>query len=246
MYFYTGWFSGVELIFMFRHADTTEYYGSDLKEREAPNQREALVRGEISVPKEDVLAWNSQWGIADSSYGEYVLSCSYACDELMKHGRMVFHGASFLWRERAWLFSAPSGTGKTTQLRLWKKLFPGEMEIMNGDKPILEVTEENEVIVHPSPWKGKENYGRDDLTAPLGGIILLRQAKENRIRRMAPAEAARKLFGRVYSTFNTEEEVRNAGRLLERILTANVQVWYLENRGDDASARLTYDALLRG
>ena len=238
MYHCTGNFAGVQLSFQFRYADTLKYYGDALVPADS--------FGGIEVPEADVADWMRRWGISNASYGEYVISCNYACDELMKHGRMVFHGASFLWRDRAWLFSAPSGTGKTTQLRLWKKLFSGEMEIMNGDKPILEVTEENEVIVHPSPWKGKENYGRDDLTAPLGGIIFLRQAKENRIRRMAPAEAARKLFGRVYSTFNTEEEVRNAGRLLERILTANVQVWYLENRGDDASARLTYDALLRG
>ena len=63
---------------------------------------------------------------------------------------------------------------------------------------------------------------------------------------MAPAEAAGSLYGRICSTFNTEEEVRNAGRLLERILTAGVPVWYLENRGDEASARLTHDTLLRG
>ena len=230
MYPYAGNFAGIELTFLFHRAETARHYGDFLKPAES---------GEgIVIPENDVADWMRRWGISDTSYGEYVISCNYACDELMKHGRMVFHGASFLWKGFAWLLSAPSGTGKTTQLRLWKKLFPDEFEIMNGDKPILEIKDSGEIIVHPSPWKGKENYGRDDLCAPLGGIIFLRQAKENTIRRMAPAESARKLFGRIYSTFNTEEEVLSAGRLLEAVLNA-VPVWILDNKGDEASALLT-------
>ena len=245
MHSYTGRFSGIELNFFFRHANTARHYGSDLKERVPLYQGEDFSKGGITVPEEDVLAWTSQWKITDYSYGEYVLSCSYACDELMKKDRLVFHGGAYLWNGGAYIFTAPSGTGKTTQLLLWQKLYSDEMEILNGDKPILEVRE-REVLVHPSPWKGKEDLGRDDCIVPLKGIVLLKQAKENRIRRMTQSEAIKNLFGRIYSTFNTEEEVRNAGRLLERILTMNITVWYLENRGDDASARLTYDTLCRG
>ena len=236
MYSYIGTFAGIELTFLFRRAETAGFYGGFLRETDA---REGIV-----IPEEDVTDWMGRWGISNASYGEYVISCNYACDALMKKDRLVFHGAAFQWAGRAWLFSAPSGVGKTTQLRLWKKLFPDEFEIMNGDKPVLEVTEAKEIIVHPSPWKGKENYGRDDLTAPLGGIIFLRQEKENTIRRMPPRESARKLFGRIYSTFNTEEEVLNAGRLLDAILNT-VPVWILDNKGDEASALLTRETLLK-
>ncbi len=234
MYCYTGKFADIALNFRFHHAETAGYYGNALTAASSENA--------IEIPDEDVTDWMSRWGISDYAYGEYVISCSYVCDELMKHGRMVFHGASFLWKGYAWLFSAPSGTGKTTQLRLWKKLFPDEMEIMNGDKPILEMTPDG-TIVRPSPWKGKENYGRDDLSALLGGIILLRQAKKNTICRIAPSEAARKLFGRIYSTFNTEKEVLSAGRLLDKML-GETPVWLLDNLGDEASALLTHETLL--
>lgn len=237
MYCYRGKFADIELAFCFRHERTASYYDGALTEEDAC---EGIV-----IPEEDVIDWIRRWGISDYAYGEYVISCNYACDELMKYDRLVFHGASILWKGRAWLFSAPSGTGKTTQLRLWTKLFPDEAEIMNGDKPILEVTGAGDVIVRPSPWKGKENYGRDDLSAPLGGIILLRQFSENRICRIMPPEAARMLFGRVYSTFNTEEEILNAGRLMDRILR-NTPVWLLRNKGDEESAILTHEALLAG
>ena len=242
MYSYCGRFAGIELNFLFRHADTAGHYGRDLKA--CPAGRAGDGDNVVTVPEKDVTDWMSQWGITDYSYGEYVISCNYACDVLMDHDRLVFHGAAFLWNGGGYIFTAPSGTGKTTQLRHWKKLYPEEMEILNGDKPILEVTAKDTVI-HPSPWKGKENYGRDDLAAPLRGIVLLGQAKENRLRKMTPGDAVKKLFGRIYSTFNTEEEVRKAGRLLEQMLTLGVPIWYLENVGDEASARLTHGALCK-
>ena len=236
MYPYSGIFAGIRLTFLFRHAETARYYGDALKKAEAS---EGIV-----IPEKDVADWLRQWNLSDASYGEYVISCNYACDALMCYDRMVFHGAAFLWNGFAWLLSAPSGVGKTTQLKLWQKMFPDEMAVLNGDKPILELREPGEILVHPSPWKGKENYGRDDLIAPLGGIIFLRQAPLNIMRRMSASEAAGKLFGRVYSTFNTEEEVLNAGRLLDQILK-EIPLWVLDNKGDDASALLTRETLLQ-
>ena len=140
------------------------------------------------------------------------------------------------------IFYGPSGTGKTTQLKHWDRLYHDEVCILNGDKPILEVTSGKDILVHPSPWKGKEGYGRDDITAPLEGIILLKQEKENSIELMETADAASALFGRIYSTFNTEKEVLTAGTLIEKILK-KTPVWLLKNRGDEMSATMTHDFL---
>lgn len=237
MYCFTGTFAGAELLFAFHYRETAAFYG------------EALLpcsRGEhcIVIPSEDIALWQDRWRIPDPAYAEYVLSCSYAGDALMKENRAVFHGASFLWRNRAYLFSAPSGTGKTTQLRLWKSLYGSEMEILNGDKPILEVCQTGEILVHPSPWKGKENLGRDDIIAPLGGIIILRQDGQNSIVRVPPSEAAGKLFGRLYAAFSTEDDVLRAGRIMDHVFS-RIPVWLLSNRGDEASAKLTYETLVR-
>ena len=236
MYYYSGTFAGTDLTIGFRHPGSAGHYGNTLK-KTLPSE------GTILMPDTEVVAWMRQWKVRDRAYAEYVISCGYVCDRLMRSDRFVFHGATFLWRGAAYVFTAPSGTGKTTQLRLWRSLFPDEVSILNGDKPIFEITGSGRVLVHPSPWKGKEGYGRDDLVVPLGGIILLRQAPYNRIRRMGPAGAARKLFGRIYSAFQTEEEVLLAAGLIERLLEA-APVWLLENKGDAGSARLTYAALM--
>ena len=237
LYTYSGYFAGYELIFDFQHPETAKYYGDILSASSGDGDM-------IRVPEKDVTDWMKQWKCADFAYVEYARSCSYACDYLLRHQCIVFHGCSFLWHDKAYLFSAPSGTGKTTQVKLWKKLFPEEVEILNGDKPILEINEEGGVTVHPSPWKGKEGYGRDDITAPLGGILFLRQASENVIRSMNPSEAARILFGRSYSTFYTENEIMNNARVIEGIVAA-APVWLLCNKGDEDSACLTRETLMK-
>ena len=233
MYFYKGIFADISLTLAFNFPETVRFYKGWLGPAEP-------TKPCVSVPSAEIGHFQKQWKKANTAYKEYILSCSYACDALMRHDRMVFHGAAFLWGEKAYIFSAPSGTGKTTQLRMWNTLFGAD--ILNGDKPILELTGDRRVFVHPSPWKGKEGLGRDDVTALLGGIILLRQDQTNTIERMSPAEAARQLFSRSYSTFNTPEEVLNTARITEGIVSA-VPVWLLRNKGDEESARITRQVL---
>ena len=139
------------------------------------------------------------------------------------------------------MMSGPSRVGKTTQYKLWKKLFPGT-EIINGDKPVLHIPEGEPVMVHPSPWTGKEDF-HSLRTGMLDGIIFLRQGSENRIRRMSAEEAVVSAFQSVFFSAETEQDVLLAADLIDRLLET-VPVWELTNRGDEASARLAYAALM--
>lgn len=65
---------------------------------------------------------------------EYLELGPRVCDALLPYGRILFHGAAILWRGRVWVFTANSGTGKTTQYMLWKLCFGNEIKILNGDK----------------------------------------------------------------------------------------------------------------
>lgn len=234
MNIYKGLFANIPVSIAFHDQKAAEFYGNWLNQS---NQN----RYDVQVPQAHIESWLKQWDLKDPAYSEYILSCSYICDYLMPYHRMVFHGAAFKWNEKAYIFTAPSGTGKTTQVKLWETLFPDEMTILNGDKPILEM-KDHEIIVHPSPWKGKENLGRDDITVPLGGIIFLRQDQSNSIKKLSESEAAGLLFGRSYTTFSTEKEVLMNADLLTTILEA-VPVWLLKNKGDQQSAIITHQTL---
>lgn len=176
---------------------------------------------------------------------EYELMQTRFSDALLKHGASIFHGAAFEWRGRAYIFTAASGTGKTTQYRRWRECFGEEVRIMNGDKPVLKIEDidgEPMVTVYPSPWHGKERYGRGTV-APLAGIIYLEQGDHNEIRRLTPEETGIPLFTQLIFSADDADTIRLGADWISRLAKA-VPVWKLVNLGDHDSARLTHDAIL--
>lgn len=175
---------------------------------------------------------------------EYYELCRAASDALLPYGGAVFHALAFKWKGRAWLITAPSGTGKTTHYIQWKRQFSDELTIMNGDKPIIRMDDSGSITVYPSPWYGKEGIHRLD-DAPLGGIVILEQQKENRIRRLDPAIDDALLVGRIFAQFlftcSNAKQVEQVSRLEEALL--KYPIWLLQNRGDLESAQLCREAL---
>lgn len=100
------------------------------------------------------------------------------------HGMVALHSASLYYRGKAWLFSGPAGTGKSTHTNLWKGLY--QISLINGDLNLLD-TKETRPLVHGIPWCGTSGIF-DTHTYPLGGIILLKQSPDNRIEDLSIAE----------------------------------------------------------
>lgn len=169
-------------------------------------------------------------------YLEYRCMIGLTARTLLRYGCCIFHAVSFVWRERAWLLTAPPETGKTTQYLNWQRLHPGEITMISGDMPVLEGREDGSVWVHPSSWNGKEDYSSDQ-SAPLGGLVLLEQGSEDRIRPLLPKEAIMPLFKQFMVVPETEDEVLALTDLIGRMLTA-VPCWKMVNRGGDASTEL--------
>lgn len=94
----------------------------------------------------------------------------------------ALHSASFLYQGRAWLFSGPSGTGKSTHTNLWKELL--QVPLLNGDLNLL-AFEDDRPVIHGLPWCGTSQIC-DPGTYPLGGIILLKQAGEDCVEELPP------------------------------------------------------------
>lgn len=105
---------------------------------------------------------------------------------LYRFDGMYLHGGALLYKGKVWLFVAPSGTGKSTHLALWKRLLGEQAVILNGDKPLLRLID-GRFYVYGTPWKGKEGWGVDG-NGPLAGIYILKRAEENRVEPMAELE----------------------------------------------------------
>ena len=104
-----------------------------------------------------------------------------------EYGAFLMHGAVIGLDGEAYLFTAPSGVGKTTHIRLWLEYIPGSY-VVNGDKPILRLTQDG-VIACGTPWSGKEQMNRN-VCVPLRAIVFLQRGEQNTI---APVP-----FGKVY------------------------------------------------
>ena len=110
-----------------------------------------------------------------------------AAEFLFRRDVLVFHGSVVAVDGQGYLFTAKSGTGKSTHTRFWRQVFGDRAIMVNDDKPFLRFTQEG-VLVCGSPWSGK--HGLDtNITVPLQGICILERGTENRIRRITPKEA---------------------------------------------------------
>ncbi len=176
---------------------------------------------------------------AKDAYVEYRALIGLTAKALLPYDCCIFHSASFVWQGRAFLLAAPSGTGKTTQYLNWQRLFPGEITMISGDMPVLERREDGSVWAHPTSWNGKENIG-NRICAPVGGIVLLEQGKENRIRPLSAREAVMPFFEQFIVRPETEAEILALARLMDQMLQ-KAPCFRFVNQGDEAST-----ALLRG
>ena len=180
--------------------------------------------------------------VLESPLQEYSYLIEPASDVLMTVDRCCLHGVAYVWKERAWILSAPSGTGKSTQYRNLTELYGQEIFCINGDKPCLEFRADGTIMVHDSPWRGKERWGTAGAVYPLAGMFFLYQADYNEIREYPPAAGIIPLYHQIFSSRKSEKELRNICRL-ESILIRNIPVRFLGNRGDLDSTRLLRRAM---
>lgn len=165
----------------------------------------------IKITAEDIQQERNRYDYGENSdnYVEIIMSLLKIADELPERNKLLLHGALIAWKQNGYIFTAPSGTGKTTHVRLWKKYLGSDVEIINGDKPILEVDEEK-IIAYGTPWAGKERLQKNSYV-PVKGICFLRQSEKNEIHKLSKKEALFLLLPQIY----VASDCQKAGRTLE-------------------------------
>ena len=142
---------------------------------------------------------------------------------LLRHGRGVLHASYIrLPNERSRLFSAPSGTGKSTQAELWRRY--RNAQIINGDKAIVYLASEG-VSVSSLPLCGSSGICRN-VSGPVQAIVTLSQSRENRICRLGGKDAVKALLSQLYVQRGEAEAVAGALALASGI-AGRVPVFHL-------------------
>ncbi len=131
-------------------------------------------------------------------------------EKLVSHNVLLMHGSALCMDGQAYIFTAASGTGKSTHTRLWREVFGGRVWMINDDKPLLRIGEDGRTTVFGSPWDGKHHLSRN-ASAPLRAIVSLYRGAENRIEPLSPARAFPELCRRAYLS----QERANAEKILD-------------------------------
>ena len=146
-------------------------------------------------------------------------------------GMFAIHSASLLYKEKAWLFSGQSGTGKSTHTNLWHKNF--DTPLINGDVNLVSVAGDTP-MVHGTPWCGTSGI-YDNKSYTLGGITLLKQSLENKVNTLSLPHKQLLVNQRIISPSWTEEMFdRNWDNTC--LAVSDIFVSQLECRPDDAAA----------
>lgn len=144
-------------------------------------------------PTDEMIRYEAQLGeeIHGASGSMYICEAvailRVICDYIIDKGGFFLHCSCLKYKDEAIIFTAPSGTGKSTHAALWRKHFGSEVTMINDDKPL--VREKNgRFIIYGTPWNGKHGIG-ENTCAPVRAIVFLSQAKENHAAPISPVEA---------------------------------------------------------
>ena len=158
---------------------------------------------------------------------------------LLAHDTLLFHGSCIAVDGEGYLFTAPSGTGKSTHTRLWRELLGSRAVMVNDDKPFLSVTEDG-ITAWGSPWCGKHGL-HTNIGVPLKAICILERGQENHIHPIHPREALIPLLQQTLRPRNP----RQMGHYLYLLdkLSAQIPFYRLECNMDPNAARMAYEAM---
>ena len=117
-------------------------------------------------------------------------------EKMPEYNTVLMHGSAVAVDGEAYLFTAKSGTGKSTHTRLWREVF-GERAIMvNDDKPLVKIMDSS-ATVYGTPWNGKHRLS-SNIAVPLKAVCILERAEENTIKRITKFEAYSMLIQQTY------------------------------------------------
>lgn len=166
----------------------------------------------VVITREDLVLEREKSARADLAEGIHVRDTSDAqlevtaiqrklSEALFAYDILLFHGSAIAVDGVAYLFTAKSGTGKSTHTRLWRQLLGDRAVMVNDDKPFLRITDEG-VLACGSPWNGKHRLGAN-IVVPLKAICILERGVENRIAKISAGEALRMLLQQSNRPANT-------------------------------------------
>ena len=160
-------------------------------------------------------------------------------EAMIAYDAILFHGSVIAVDGIGYLFTAKSGTGKSTHTRLWRALLGERAVMINDDKPLIHVSEHG-IMVYGTPWDGKHRLSTN-ASVPLKAVCVLERAEENRMEQVTADCVYDMLVQQVYRPQNPQKLLRTL-QLID-VLSENVKLYKLGCNMDISAAETAYKAM---
>lgn len=158
---------------------------------------------------------------------------------LAQNNGIFMHGPILKHKEKAVIFTAASGGGKSTQANYWSECFGDEL--INGDKAIVRLID-GKSVAFGSPWSGSSYICKNE-SAPLKAIVLIVKAEKNSIERVTDAQHILSVLApNVYYPYWSDELVDKTTDTMEELI-GKVSFWILRCRNEKESAILAEQSI---
>ncbi|MBR6717111.1 MAG: hypothetical protein IKI77_02070 [Oscillospiraceae bacterium] len=241
MYCIAGKRIAVQFMYPSVHRYCADYRIAD--DGNAPDLSVQVTQADIDFERERSARENRVEGRAPiafpDDYLEELAVYRQIAEQMPSFDTVLMHGSVIAADGEAFLFTAKSGTGKSTHTRLWREMLGERAVMVNDDKPLLHVGAEG-VTAYGTPYNGKHRLGCN-MSAPLKGICILTRAAENRIVRISAKEAYPMLLQQIYRPQNAAQ-MQKTLLLIDR-LAAEVPFYRLGCNMDPEAAEVAYHGM---
>ena len=186
-----------------------------------------------------------QSDIFSDGYLETVCMYRKLALEMLEHDVFILHASVLEVDGEGYAFLAPSGTGKTTQTRLWLEYFGDRVRVVNGDKPLIRMERDGEswaFRAYGTPWNGKEGMGCN-ASVRLKALYLLERAPEPECVPAPQAISIDRLFRQMLMP-QEEGKMEMLLTMADRMIEA-LPMYILRCNMKDESVTAAYEAVQR-
>ena len=172
------------------------------------------------------------------SYLEELAVYRKIAEKMLDYDTVLFHGSVIAVDGVGYLFTAKSGTGKSTHTRLWREYFGERAVMVNDDKPLLHIADT--VTAYGTPYNGKHRLGTN-ISVPLKAICILTRAADNHIEPITREQAYTMLLQQVYRPADMLKMAKTL-ELVDR-LADSVKLYRLGCNMDISAAKIAYEGM---
>ncbi len=222
--------------------ETVHNYCADYRTEEEPDFAVMISQADIDYERKKSADENRLTGLTarehSDGYLEELAVYRKIAEKMPEYDTILFHGSVVAVDGEAYMFTAKSGTGKSTHTRLWRELFGDRAVMVNDDKPLLHIGDT--VTAYGTPYDGKHRLS-SRIAVPLKAVCILTRAAENHIIQITKAEAYTMLVQQAYRPADMSALQRTM-TLIDKLADA-VKLYRIGCNMDISAAKVAYDGM---